>query len=284
MSVECMQHKFCFELQSEIMVVTVILLFLLLSNISFAQYVHNITASASRRLLGLKPLERTADAIVSSVLSHGGKIPVIYESWSTPHVPSSQAIFACALSTTYIGKDAIFFAGTARKTGFAGDIVVAVLPNSNPQFLNKLKEYNVTVYIIPIECAGRSDVRCKYNGVPDYPITLARYYAYQAWAAKYPPTAYIMVSDFRDVLFQSNPFKNKFNEWGPDNYDLVLFQEAHPNRVISRCPHTGGFTLGCYGKETYRKIGTSTISSSGVVFGKRDAIIVYVSLVLSSLV
>lgn len=174
-------------------------------------------------------------------------------------------------------KDAIFFAGTARKAGFTGDIVVAVLPNSNTDFLNKLKQYNVSIFLVPIECSGRSDVRCKFHNEADFPITLARHYAYQTWASKYSKDAYIMVADFRDVLFQSNPFKNKFEDWGPSNYDLVLFQEAHPNRVINRCPHTGGLTLGCYGKDVYRKVGPNTISSSGVIFGTRDAIIVYVS-------
>lgn len=232
----------------------------------------------SRSLLGLKAPVLNVDGIVKQALSSPPKIPLLFQTWSKSHVPTDQAIFSCALSTTYIGKDAIFFAGTARKAGYTGDIVVAVLPNSNQNFLNKLKDYNVSVYVVPIECAGRSDVRCKFRGVPDFPITLARYFVYQAWAAKYSPSAYIMISDFRDVLFQSNPFKNKIADWGPTNYDLVLFQEAHPNRVINRCPHTGGFLLGCYGKDVYRKIGANTISSSGVIFGTRDAIIVYVSL------
>ena len=176
-----------------------------------------------------------------------------------------------------MAKDATFFAGTARKTGFTGDIVVAVLQGANQNFLDKLKFYNVSVYVTPIECSGRSDVRCKFQGVPDYPVTLARYYAYQALALKYSPSAYIMISDFRDVVFQSNPFKNRIADWGPTNYDLVLFNEAHPNRVINRCPQTGGFMVGCYGRELYKKLGANTVSSSGVVFGTRDAIVVYVS-------
>jgi hypothetical protein len=225
----------------------------------------------------LKPPKQTAEAIVAGVLNHAAKIPLVFESWSKMHVPSDQAIFSCAFATTYMARDATFFAGTARKSGFTGDIVVAVLPKSNPAFLDKLKEYNVSVYTVPIECSGRSDVRCKFNGVADFPVTLSRYYAYQAWASKYPQNAYIMISDFRDVIFQSNPFKNKIADWGPTNFDLVLFQEAHPNRVINRCPHTGGYTLGCYGKEAYRRVGSNIISSSGIVFGTRDAIIVYVS-------
>lgn len=262
------------------MLITVFFVFLSLISCVFAS---NVTTEEriSRSLLGIKPPTLAVDTIVKQALSSPPKIPLLFQPWSKAHVPSDQAIFSCALSTTYIGKDAIFFAGTARKAGFTGDIVVAVLPNSNQNFLNKLRDYNVSVYVVPIECAGRSDVRCKFRGVPDFPVTLARYFIYQAWAVKYATSAYIMVSDFRDVLFQSNPFKNKIADWGPSNYDLVVFQEAHPNRVINRCPHTGGFLLGCYGKDVYRKIGASTISSSGVIFGTRDAIIVYVSTVLA---
>ena len=245
---------------------------------SFASGQSFVHDQNSRSLLALQNSAKTVNEIVSSNVNKQGKAKMALEKWSKNHVPSDQAIFSCAFSTTYMAKDAIFFAGTARKTGFTGDIVVAVLPGANQNFLNKLKEYNVSVYTVQMECAGHSDVRCKFDGAADFPVTLSRYYVYQQWAVMYPQSSFIMVADFRDVLFQSNPFKNKLADWGPGAYDLVLFHEAHPNRVINRCPHMGGFVMGCYGKDVYRKIGSSTISSSGVVFGTRDAIIVYVSL------
>mmetsp|Transcript_10930 Transcript_10930/g.17806 ORF Transcript_10930/g.17806 Transcript_10930/m.17806 type:complete len:391 (+) Transcript_10930:73-1245(+) len=232
-----------------------------------------------RQLLGQKTKGTDAKTLIASASHYPLGTPMKFEKWSTPHIPSSQAIFSCAFSTTYMAKDAIFFAGTARKTGFKGDIVVAVLPGSQEDFLNKLKEYNVSVYTAQMECTGHSDVRCKFHNVPDYPVTLLRHFFYQQWAIKYPESAYIMLADFRDVLFQSNPFKNKFWSWGPENYDLTLFQEAHPNRVLNRCPHMGGFLLRCYGKDVYRKLGANVVSSSGVVFGLRDAIMVYTQLI-----
>jgi len=257
------------------------LLFLLSTILSLYSVVTaqlNATEGVSRRLLGIKSRALDSDKLIQTLSREAPYIPLVFQKWSTPHVPSSEAIFACAFSTSYMAKDATFFAGTARKTGFTGDIVVAVLQGANQNFLDKLKFYNVSVYVTPLECSGRSDVRCKFQGVPDYPVTLARYYAYQALALKYSSSAYIMVSDFRDVVFQSNPFKNRIADWGPSNYDLVLFNEAHPNRVINRCPQTGGFMLGCYGRELYKKLGANTVSSSGVVFGTRDAIVVYVSI------
>ncbi|KAJ1427489.1 hypothetical protein B484DRAFT_450265 [Ochromonadaceae sp. CCMP2298] len=206
-------------------------------------------------------------------------MPMIFQTWSTSHKPSAEAIFTCAFSTTYTAKDARYFAGTARKAGFKGDIVVAVLPGSSQLFLDKLKSYNVTVYLAPIKCVYFVRHSCTINNMPDYPVTLARYLYYQQWALMYPQTAYIMLADFRDVLFQSNPFQNRIAEWGPANYDLTIFQESHPNRMINRCPHMGGFVLRCYGKAVYQKIGSSVVASSGVVFGVRDAIIVYTQLI-----
>ena len=245
--------------------------------ISSAVATLNVSEPVTRRLLGRKTASLNPDQLVATLSKEAPYIPLEFQKWSYPHNPSSEAIFACAFSTSYMAKDATFYAGTARKAGFTGDIVVTVLPNADKNFLEKLKSYNVSVYVASMECSGRSDVRCKLSGIPDYPVTLARYFAYQALALKYRPSAYIMVSDFRDVMFQSNPFKNKIADWGPSNYDLVLFNEAHPNRVINRCPQTGGFMLGCYGKDMYRKLGANTVSSSGVIFGTRVAIVVYVS-------
>jgi hypothetical protein len=241
--------------------------------------------SDRRVLLGQTTHGTTAETILNSARHPSQPTPMHFQTWSTPHKPSAQAIFSCALSTSYMDKDAVFFAGTARRSGFTGDIVVAVLPDSNQGFLDKLQSYNVSVYVAPLKCArtgsGHSDVRCKMDFAPnivgEYPITLARYFYYRQWAIIYPQDAYIMLADFRDVIFQSNPFQNRFGDWGPSHYDITIFQEAHPNRVINRCPHMGGFVLRCYGKEVFRKIGASVVASSGVVFGVRDAIVVYVS-------
>jgi len=202
---------------------------------------------------------------------------LLHEEWSSPHKMSSVAIFSCALSVTYVG--AAFFAGTARKAGFTGDIVVAVLPGSRIEFLDLLQQYQVTVYTIALECRKNGfDVRCDFMN-EDLPVTLIRSFIYQYWALQYPDTTYIMMSDFRDVFFQSNPFtlKNKFNDWGPSAYDITFFAEHHPNRVINRCKHTSTTLNHCYGRSITDQIGTSTIINNGVVFATRNASLIYVS-------
>ena len=86
-----------------------------------------------------------------------------------------------------------------------------------------------------------------------------------------------MVSDFRDVFFQSNPFTYKVSEWAPPVAQFVAFQEPYPNKVIYRCPFNGGWIQNCYGDAGLKKVGGNTVSCSGVSIATRDALVVYVS-------
>ena len=72
-------------------------------------------------------------------------------------------------------------------------------------------------------------------------------------------------------------------EWGPLKFQLVVFQESHPNRVINRCSQNAGYILNCYGLEPLKTIGSNTISSSGSVMGTRNAIAAYVSKAITAL-
>jgi hypothetical protein len=50
-------------------------------------------------------------------------------------------------------------------------------------------------------------------------------------------------------------------------------------QVINRCPFNGGWVRSCYGEEGLQRIGTHTVSCSGVTLGTRDAMLVYTYLV-----
>jgi len=204
-----------------------------------------------------------------------------FETWSTPHSWSSVAIFTCALSLSYGSNLAKFFAGTARKAGFIGDIVVAVLPGTKQGLLDALKRNKLTVYTLRNNCIKKNimiETLCEYAN--EYlPITLIRSFVYQYWALQYPDTTYIMMSDFRDVFFQLNPFteKSNFPDWGPDVNDIAFFAEHHPNRVINRIFLLSSSLSNCYGIEVYEQIGPSTVINNGVVFATRNASLIYVS-------
>ena len=49
-------------------------------------------------------------------------------------------------------------------------------------------------------------------------------------ALVYTESSLLMATDFRDIIFQSDPFLYHVDEWR-GNYQLVLFKEFHPNMV-----------------------------------------------------
>jgi hypothetical protein len=204
-----------------------------------------------------------------------------YDPQSSRHKYSQNVIFSCALSDTYVSNIARFFAGTARNSGFNGDIIVAVLPDAKLELLQVLREYGVIIYIVNLNCV-KSDrgaiIMCDFMN-DQLSITLMRMFIYQYWALQYPDTTYIMMSDFRDVMFQSNPFtlKNKFPDWGPTAYDITMFSEQDPNRVINRCRHPSQTLKKCYGKLLHAQLATNTMVNNGILFATRNASLIYVS-------
>eukprot|EP01038_Epipyxis_sp_PR26KG_P012247 gene12247-16419_t len=239
-----------------------------------------------------KKTERLSKVIefVSTTFQSTAPIPFTLQPQkdSRPHNASATHVaMTTAMDTTYISRDAVNYAGTLRKTGYYGDIIIAVLPNSKREFLQKLHEYNVIIYSIDLTCTGNAGaILC---ALPNQPINqmslgIIRHYLYEIWCLKYSNRdIQMIVSDFRDVFFQVNPFKYHSTEWSPPLYQLVVFQEAHPNRVINRCGVNSGWILNCYGQHGLKLIGSNTISSSGVVLGTRDAIIAYSYLILEQL-
>ena len=173
------------------------------------------------------------------------------------------------------------FAGSLRDTGYSGDIVVAVAPGSDPGFLAVWKHYHCVVYTVQSNCVGEDhDKKCSFDigdGSPPVSINMLRFYMYQWWGRKYQQNALILVSDFRDVFFQSNPFTYKPQDWAPPVAQFVAFQEAYPNKVINRCIFNGGWIRGCYGEEGLQRVGTNTVSCSGNSIANKDALVIYVS-------
>ena len=219
------------------------------------------------------------------------------DGWSGRHHPDSRwAIFTAGMQKNLRPREVKFFVETARNAGFRDDIVVAILPETDQETLDTLKELKAIVYTIGIEArlllyltlssnllslqcaisvAANFDIcsMTKY-GAKKVPIAMLRYFLYQWWAMKYSSGTRIMISDFRDVMFQSHPFYFRYPEWRP--YQLTVFQEHFPNKVISRCSHNRGWIRNCYGDEGLALVQTNTVICSGVTFGTRNGIIGYV--------
>ena len=199
------------------------------------------------------------------------------------HNRKGPAIFAAAMSAEMMSRDAKMFTLTARNSGYSGDIVLAVLPNSQPKFLEVLKFANAITYTLNPNCTGVShDKKCSMSsGGLMVSINMIRFYMYQWWARMYDSDALIMISDFRDVFFQGNPFTYRTYEWAPPIAQMVVFQEAFPNKVIYRCPFNSGWIENCYGTEALKRVASNTVSCSGVSIGTRNAILLYVRICIS---
>lgn len=172
------------------------------------------------------------------------------------------------------------FLGSARKF-HDGDIVLAV-PDSSPEhFLEKLVQYDVVIYLMPlVEVKGPHDVTSYYfdHLTPSSAIPLAqiRYIMYQYWALKYHRKTNILTADFRDVFFQSNPFVYNSHLWkSKGGGNLVISLEFFPNKVIGSCPFNFGWIQSCYGDEAARAIAHNPVSCSGVTIGPRNMVLLY---------
>lgn len=202
--------------------------------------------------------------------------------WSAEHRVYKNAIFTMAVfkgsyDSMIISLPTNFkmFLGTARNI-FDGDIVLAIeSSNLNAEIKNFLINYNITVYTISENlCLHQTDnVFCGSNG--DYvPASIFRYYLYEKWAINYRETSLIYLTDFSDTFFQSSPFIYHPEDWFPD-YQLVLFQEVYPNRVIGNYQSSGSMVQECYGTEGYNKLKRETMISSGALLGTRNGVLVF---------
>jgi hypothetical protein len=74
----------------------------------------------------------------------------------------------------------MFFVGSLRDTGYTGDIVIAVFPKSNPEFLKVLKHYNCIIYTVNPTCIGENhDKKCSFDvggNSPSVSINMIRFY------------------------------------------------------------------------------------------------------------
>lgn len=248
----------------------------------------NILADAKENRLGKKRqrLQRLLKHIDDSI-----KLPAMLkpEPWCKAPNTKGNVIIAAAMSVDWGRRDAELFFRSLRNTGYKEDVVVPIMVGSSSSLIETLKEYDAIAYAVKTTCDSHNhfEMKCTFDEFPTEPfsVNMMRYYLYKWLAAMYSSDSIIMISDFRDVLFQSNPFNYRPQEWkGNASYPrFVAFQEAFPNRVIYRCPFNGGWIRACYGEEALGLVGGNTVSCSGVSIGTRDAIVAYSHLILQQL-
>ena len=142
--------------------------------------------------------------------------------WGFRHDPGADAVMGLGFYPSVAQFQ--YFVGSLRKTGFRGDIVMAVGPRK--KFKRKVEEYlrNQRVLSYPFEysCSQKGMTRRRLLATPggcvldDWyvdgdsrgprPLALARYEMYETWLRQYSSTSYALVLDTRDTFFQRDPF------------------------------------------------------------------------------
>ena len=153
--------------------------------------------------------------------------------WAAMHTESANAIFTVAmkqgqkdLQTCSSPNDFKLFLGTARRV-FSGDIVLAVDAGLvTAEIRAILQHYRAVVYEIPKDLCAK-ETRAIFCGSQDerVPASVFRYFFYEKWAAAYNPQSLLLLADFRDILFQADPFSYHVDEWFPE-FQLAVFQGA----------------------------------------------------------
>jgi hypothetical protein len=174
----------------------------------------------------------------------------------------------------------IFFLGTLRKIGYNDDIVIAMHHNMTELMLETTLGYRPVLYLPRPNCdeSNPNDIRCQLPDQEGPPLTIhmLRYYFYLWWSSKYESHTTILIADYRDVLFQSNPFSYLPELWSPPVADLTVFLESVPNKMIYRCYYNSKWIKSCYGEKALKSVSMNPVSCSGTSLGSRDGIMIYV--------
>jgi len=201
-----------------------------------------------------------------------------------------DAIFA--LACNYPKNFYQRFAGSLRKSGFNGDVVLAVSPETKmkPGVGAYIKKVNIIGYAFDVDCIGIDNCKLKddFLGYPDprphRTFANIRYALYEYWLRYYPSTSYILILDFRDTFFQADPFGNlpAIASRTP-KFDLWLFAENWKVKTIGKCVYNSLWIGRCFGKPATKALKDYAVICSGSTMGSYIGIQFYVQTMLKSM-
>lgn len=168
------------------------------------------------------------------------------------------------LAAGYHYGDVRPFVRSLEETGYAGQCVLFVTPTTRG--LDEIAAHGVTV--VPFERTGQLE-HLPYNAV--------RFFLYRDFLAtserRYER---ILISDVRDVIFQSDPFGFAW----PAGINVTL-EDRH--MTIGDCPYMTHWTGGHLGNEALQAIADKPISCSGTTVCCHDGMDAYIRLMLPML-
>ena len=71
--------------------------------------------------------------------------------WCKSHTKEGPAVFATSVDINHGSIVSQYFTKTLRNTGYKGDIVVSVLPNSKPGFMKQFEDTDAIVYTVNVD-------------------------------------------------------------------------------------------------------------------------------------
>lgn len=110
-------------------------------------------------------------------------------------------------------------------------------------------------------------LKAKLLHVTGYPH-VGRFFEYQKCLLNHPEYTHVLLSDVRDVVFQSDPFE--------DIEDTVYAGMENRQVQLSDDHYNKGWILDAYGPEVYEQLKSRQISCSGVTIGSASAIKKYI--------
>eukprot|EP00615_Pteridomonas_danica_P004646 CAMPEP_0114329166 /NCGR_PEP_ID=MMETSP0101-20121206/895_1 /TAXON_ID=38822 ORGANISM="Pteridomonas danica, Strain PT" /NCGR_SAMPLE_ID=MMETSP0101 /ASSEMBLY_ACC=CAM_ASM_000211 /LENGTH=473 /DNA_ID=CAMNT_0001458737 /DNA_START=175 /DNA_END=1593 /DNA_ORIENTATION=- len=198
--------------------------------------------------------------------------------WNVPHVPTNDAILALAVNYRII--DYVRFVGTLRRTGYSGDIVLAVSAKMDENSRKFLQAMDVIAYPVAFNCSNGGSVKhsleCDWHQEQDVPLPLAiiRHELYLSWAWLYDKSSRLLILDFRDTFFQRDPFESLTLGTPSEPYfQQLLVLEHWPYKRMSNCPWNSGWVKGCFGAKNFKPMSNHPILCSGSYFATRDGMI-----------
>jgi hypothetical protein len=201
------------------------------------------------------------------------------------------------------------FIETLRKTGFSGDVVLAV--SSLDLLAEHVEDYlrsqqNVVVYSHKLNCfepdgvtpSGRLMKKGQFDifqmclldevyGIKDQDgnviekfkdqrmgrvVATLRYEWYWIWSARYNPESWVMLVDARDTFFQTNPFESL-----PRNQNglLYFFGENAEATRLGKSIKNANWLKRSYGEATLDALRDKPTICSGSTMGEQLAIETY---------
>ena len=187
---------------------------------------------------------------------------------------------AMALAWGYRAEVYHVFIGALRRSGYDGDIAVMV-PTKH-----RLPEAMAVCQRFRVQVVALFNASLNEKGLPIWPSG-DRFLMYAKLCTR-EDYIWCMAADFRDVFFQTNPFRQlpRAPE-GARGKPGALRQPPQPDigadtalpelllplesRVIGTCPHNSYAVRKCFGRPAVRAMRNETVICSGVLIGTPDA-------------